>query len=114
MLSTQEGASGQKVNQNNTVIFFSKSTSKTTRQIIKGILGVQEIKHYEKYFSLPSLMGKGKKASFNYIKERVWRKQSGQEGKFLSQAWWEVLLKAFIQAIPTHAMDYFKLPFLKW
>ncbi|KAK4594820.1 hypothetical protein RGQ29_018514 [Quercus rubra] len=66
-----------KVNQNNTVIFFSKSTSKTTRQIIKGILGVQEIKHYEKYFSLPSLMGKGKKVSFNYIKERVWRKQSG-------------------------------------
>ena len=57
-------------------------------------------------------MGKGKKASFNYIKERVWRKLQGWESKLLSQAGQEVLLKAFIQAIPTHAMGYFKLPFL--
>ena len=57
-------------------------------------------------------MGKGKKASFNYIKERVWRKLQGWESKLLSQARQEVLLKAFIQSIPTHAMGYFKLPFL--
>ena len=43
---------------------------KAKRQIIKGILGVQEIKQYEKYLGFPSLMGKRKKASFNYIKER--------------------------------------------
>ena len=57
-------------------------------------------------------MGKGKKASFNYIKERVWRKLQGWESKLLSQAGQDVLLKAFIQAILTHAMGYFKLTFL--
>ena len=57
-------------------------------------------------------MGKGKKASFNYIKERVWRKLQSWESKLLSQAGQDVLLKAFIQAILTHAMGYFKLPFL--
>lgn len=42
-------------------------------------MGVQEIKFYEKYIGLPSLVGRGKKANFNYIKERVWKKLQ----------WWE-------------------------
>ncbi|XP_075659063.1 uncharacterized protein LOC142628921 [Castanea sativa] len=54
--------------------------------------------------------GRGKKASFNYIKERVWRKLQGWEGKLLSQASREVLIKAIAQAIPTYAMGCFKLP----
>ena len=49
-------------------------------------------------------MGRGKKASFNYIKERVWRKLQDWDGKLLSQAGREVLIKAVIQAIPTFAM----------
>ena len=59
---------------------------------------------------LPSLIGKGKRASFNYIKERVWRKLQEWEGKLLSQAGREVLIKVVIQAIPTYAMGCFKLP----
>ena len=53
---------------------------------------------------------KGKKASFNYINERVWRKLQGWEGKLFSQAGREVLIKAVIQVIQTFAMGYFKLP----
>ena len=56
------------------------------------------------------MTGKGKRASFNYIEERVWRKLQGWEGKLLSQARREVLIKAVIQAIPTYAMGCFKLP----
>ena len=71
ILSTYEEASGQKINKNKTTVFFNKSTKEDTRESIKGILGVQEINHYEIYLRLPSLVGRGKKASFNYIKERV-------------------------------------------
>ena len=59
---------------------------------------------------LPSLVGKGKKSSFNYIKERVSRKLQGWEGKLLSQAGREVLIKSVIQAIPTYTMGCFKIP----
>ena len=55
-------------------------------------------------------MGKGKKASFNFIKEKVWRKLQGWEGKLLSQAGREVLIKSVIQAIPTYTMGCFKIP----
>ena len=65
---------------------------------------------YEKYLGLPSFVGRGKKASFNYIKERVWRKIQGWEVKLLSQAGRKVLIKSVIQAIPTYTMGCFKIP----
>ena len=55
-------------------------------------------------------MGRHKKASFYYIKERVWRKLQGWEEKLLSQAGREVLIKAVVQAIPTFTISCFKLP----
>ena len=109
-MSDYEAVSGKKINRENTSLFFSKSTEEETRQEIKGVLGVQEIKFYEKYLGLPSLVGRGKKASFSYIKERVWRKLQGWEGKLLSQAGREVLIKAIVQAIPTYTMRCFKIP----
>ena len=109
ILETYEGASGQKVNKNKTAIFFSKSTVEATKQEIKEALGLQEIVHFEQYLRLPSLVGRRKKEGFNFIKEKVWRKLQGWEGKLLSQVGREVLIKAVIQAIPTYAMGCFKL-----
>ena len=84
ILKTYEGASGQKVNKNKTAIFFSKSIVETTKQEIKEALGLQEIVHFEQYLELPSLVGRRKKEGFNFIKEKVWRKLQGWEGKLLS------------------------------
>ena len=55
-------------------MFFSKSTLEATKQAIKVAMGIQEIKQYKKYLGLPSLIGREKKESFNYIKEKVWWK----------------------------------------
>ena len=100
----------QKINKEKTSLFFSKSTKDDMKEEIKNVLGVNEIRSYEKYLGLPSLVGRGKKASFNYIKDKVWRKLQGWEGKLLSQAGREVLIKAIAQVIPTYAMGCFKLP----
>ena len=78
--------------------------------LIKNTLGVEEIQSYEKYLGLPSLVKRNRKASFNYIKEQVWKKLQGWEEKLLSQASREVLIKAVAQAIPTYTMNCFKLP----
>ena len=81
------------MNKNKTVIFFSKSTMEATKQEIMTALGIHEIVHFEQYLGLPSLVGRKKKEGFNFIKEKVWKKLQGWEGKLLSQTGREVLIK---------------------
>ena len=109
-LQLYEKASGQKINRNKTTVFFSKATNEGRKEEIKYFLGASEVKEYERYLGLPAVVGKHKKASLNYIKERVWNKLQGWKEKLLSQAGREVLLKAKVQAIPTFAMGCFLLP----
>ena len=74
------------------------------------MLGVLEIREYEKYLGLPIVVGRNKRASLTYIKDRVWGKLQGWKEKMLSQVGKEVLLKVVVQAIPTFAMSCFRLP----
>ena len=102
VLHVYEQSSRQQINKAKTTVFFSKSTMEEERQRIKNILGVEEIRSYEKYLSLPSLVGKNKKASFNYIKEKVLKKLQGWEEQLLSQTDREIIIKVMVQAIPTY------------
>ena len=69
LLSCYERASGQMLNICKMGLFFSKSMPTNIQTQIKDSLGVQDIKHYEKYLDLPALVGKTKKASLAFIKE---------------------------------------------
>lgn len=56
------------------------------------------------------MVGKNKRASLNFIKDRVWNKIQGWKKKKLrSQARKEILLKTVVQVIPIFAMSCFKL-----
>ena len=105
-----EKASSQKLNREKTTVFFSKATPTVRKIEIINELGVSEVQEYEKYLSLLAVVGRNKKVSLNFIKERVWNKLQGWKEKLLSQAGREVLLKAVVQAIPTFAIGCFKLP----
>ena len=61
----------KKINRSKTSLFFSKSIPEDVKYGIKVTLSVLEIMQYEKYLGLPSLVGKRKKESSNYIKEKV-------------------------------------------
>ena len=110
ILSLYEEASGQKLNWEKTNIFFSKVVNEETKAEISNFLQVPEVREYEKYLGLPAMVGRNRKASLNFIKERVWSKLQGWKEKLLSQAGREILLKAVVQAIPTFAIGCFKLP----
>ena len=55
------------------------------------------------------MVGRNRRASLNYINDRVWGKLQGWKEKLLSQAGNEVLLKVVVQAILTFAMSCFRL-----
>ena len=105
ILLLYEQASGQKLNREKTTVFFSKATLVERKLEIIDFLGVSEIREYDKYLGLLAVVGRNKKASLNFIKERMWNKLQGWKEKLLSQAGREVLLKAVVQAIPTFAMS---------
>jgi hypothetical protein len=110
ILRRYERALVQQINQDKTTLFFSASTASITQEEIKNALQLPDIKHYETYLGLPSMVGWSKYASFSQKKERMWRKVQGWKEKLLTQAGKETLIKAVIQAIPTYTMHCFKLP----
>lgn len=71
ILSIYEKGSDQKINREKTNIFFSANTYHDIQASIKVLLGVPFIRQFEKYLGLPAFVGRAKKHSFVYIKERI-------------------------------------------
>ena len=104
ILGTYEQASGQQINRDKTQLFFSSNIAPNIRDDIKALIGVTMSTHYEEYLGLPTFIGRAKKQSFMYIRERIWHKLLGWKEKLLSQARREVLIKVVLQAMPTYTM----------
>ena len=71
ILGKYEQVSGQKINSDKTTLFFSNNTSNVTKDEMKNLLGVSEIKEYERYLGLPTVVGRKKKASLNLDRKSV-------------------------------------------
>jgi hypothetical protein len=100
LLKKYELASGQKLNNLKTAIFFSRNTSQETREKILVESRIPSSQRYDTYLGLPTLVGKSRTKEFKGIIDRVWKRLQDWKLKFLSQAGREILLKAVIQAIP--------------
>ena len=81
-----EQASGQQINRDKTQLFFSSNTAPNIQDDIKALIGVTVATQYETYLGLPTFIGRAKKQSFMYIRERIWHKLQGWKEKLLSQA----------------------------
>ena len=84
ILDLYEKAFGQQINRGKTTIFYSKSISVERKVELSNFLGVPKVKEYEKYLGLPVVVGRNKRASLNYVKERVWNKLQGWKEQLLS------------------------------
>ena len=110
VLGAYEVASGQRLNNENTFVFFSQNTSLKTKEQILSILGVSNSQRYDTYLGLPALIGKSRTREFLNLVDMVKRRESNWKKKFSSLADKEVLIKAVVQAIPTYSMSIFLVP----
>lgn len=63
-----------------------------------------------KYLGLPSMVGRSKKSTFGFIKDRVWQRINSWSSKCLSRSGREVMIKSVLQSIPSYVMSIFRLP----
>uniref|UniRef100_A0A803NFE6 Reverse transcriptase domain-containing protein n=1 Tax=Cannabis sativa TaxID=3483 RepID=A0A803NFE6_CANSA len=104
-----ENASGQQVNLTKSSIFYSTNTW-ARRSQLNHTLRMSQATENSTYLGLPSTMGRNKTAIMGFLKDRVRKRLQGWEGKFLSRAGKEVLVKTVAQTLPSYAMSVFLLP----
>jgi len=109
ILSLYEDCSGQTINKEKSSVMFSKNAKSVDKQLVMTALGISAEARNEKYLGLPVYTGQSKEKTFNYLKDRVWKRIQGWKEKLLSKAGKEVLIKSVAQAIPSYAMSCFDL-----
>ncbi|KAM6593604.1 hypothetical protein CsatA_001307 [Cannabis sativa] len=110
LLHIFQNASGEKVNYTKSLIFFSPNTDTTSRNMVCATLHMSEALECSLYLGLPNIIGRNKNVVLGFIKNKVIARINSWDGKFLSRAGKEILLKTVIQSLPTYAMSVFLLP----
>ena len=110
LLDTYCRASGQRINNKKSSIFFSKGCPDSIKEEVKNSLNVQNESLSERYLGMPTDVGQSKNGTFKYLRDRVSERIKGWMEKLLSAAGKEVLIKAIAQAIPVFSMSCFPLP----
>ncbi|CAN1848206.1 Putative ribonuclease H protein At1g65750 [Linum perenne] len=102
--------SGQKVNDEKSVVLFSKNTPEEVCQTIVDILGVPRRASFGKYLGLPAEWGNSKTETFHFLLDRMTNKAGNWKSLLLSQGGKETLAKAVLQATPSYVFSCFMLP----
>ena len=89
---------------------FSRNITKFDAQLLANCLGMKRVDYHDRYLGLPVFIGRSKKDTFAYIKDRLWKKLNGWRGSLLSSAGKEILIKTVAQAVPVYTMQTFLLP----
>lgn len=59
---------------------------------------------------LPNILGRNKSTALGFLKDKVRQRVQSWDGRWISQAGREVLVKSVVQALPTYAMSVFLIP----
>ncbi|KAL5569415.1 hypothetical protein UlMin_025990 [Ulmus minor] len=110
ILSLYFAAFGQLVNFEKSEICFGRDLLLPVQHELANMFGVRLVECHDKYLGLPTFTGICKWELFSFIKTRVLDKVKGWNSSLFSQASKEILIKAMLQAILSHAMSYFKIP----
>lgn len=86
ILEVYEAASGQAINLSKSEMFFNSNVIELKRNSISNMLGVYARIGAGKYLGMSSIIGRNRKSTFGFMKEKVWKKITSMAGKFLSKA----------------------------
>jgi hypothetical protein len=100
---------GQRINLEKSTIFFSNGCQERVKEEVKQKLGVFNETLQDSYLGMPTQIGRSPIITFRYLFDSMWRHVSGLLDMPLSKMGNEIMLKAFIQAIPTYVMSCFLL-----
>jgi hypothetical protein len=101
---------GQLINPSKCSVMFGSQCSASNQDRVKAILHVEIMASEEKYFDLPTPDGRMTKNMFKSTKERMAKKFTNWEERYMPLGAKVVLIKAVAQAMPTYVMGVFKLP----
>jgi hypothetical protein len=110
LLDIYGAASGQEINLSKSEVFFSRNMSSAAQADLSSIMGVRHVMGTGNYLGLPSMVGRSKKATFSYVKDRIWRKINSWRGRSLSKAGKDVMIKSVLQSIPSYIMSVYLIP----
>lgn len=91
-------------------LYFGKQVGLDVKAKLLHVLGMQISEGDGRYSGLPFLVGRSPKQVFLLHQRACMEKLNGWKENFLSQAGKEVLIKSFLQVIPTYSMQCFLLP----
>jgi hypothetical protein len=109
LLELYEICSGQTINLDKSSIMFSRNTKARHKAHVRSVLNISAEAMTEKYLGLPVHVGRSLSKTFEYLKDRIWKKIQGWKERMLSKTGKDILIKACAQAIPTFAMSCFDL-----
>jgi hypothetical protein len=110
ILKIYEEASGQEINMSKSEVFFSRNLSMAAQEDLSNIMGVKHVLGTSNYLGLPSMVGRSKKSTFAYVKDRIWKRINSWRGRTLSKAGKEVMIKSVLQSIPSYIMSVYLIP----
>lgn len=112
LLGTFEQASGQKVNLQKSSIYFSSNVDLGSQNIICQNLNMTEADERTTYMGLPNIIGRNKSVTLGFLRKKIRQKLQSWDGKLLSQASREILVKSVAQTQPRYTMSVFLLPWI--
>lgn len=90
-------------------VFFSANTNVDDQTEVTRVLGIQRSSN-SKSMRLPNVVGKGRKASFQFIKDKIKVRLDSWSNIVLSQGGKEIFVKSVLRTVSSYTISYFLMP----